>query len=114
MSETKGQQEESYVLQLYVTGMARSSVLAIENIKSICNEFLGDNYTLEIIDIYKNPDVLEQEDIIACPTLIKKSPAPPRRFIGDLSDTSKVLTGLGINKELISESERRRESQKRD
>jgi circadian clock protein KaiB len=87
--------------------MARSSVTAIENIKAICNEFLNDNYTLEIIDIYKNPDVLEEEDIIACPTLIKKFPAPARRFIGDLSDTPKVLTGLGINKELISGSSRR-------
>ena len=96
MKQSREEQHQSFELKLYITGMARSSALAIENIKRICEEYLDGNYMLEIIDIYKNPDVLEAEDIIACPMLIKYSPAPSRRVIGDLSDQEKVLSVLGI------------------
>jgi circadian clock protein KaiB len=88
--------EKKYTLLLFVTGMSRGSVNAIENIKNICETYLKNNYSLEVIDIYKNPGAVEKYNIIACPTLIKKLPIPFKRLIGDLSDTDKVIEGLGI------------------
>lgn len=86
-----------YILRLYVTGSTPRSLKAIANLKRVCEEYLHDDYDLQVIDIYKNPDAAREEQIIAAPTLIKWLPAPLRRFVGDLSNTQKLLTGLGIN-----------------
>jgi len=88
--------QKTYVLQLFVTGILPNSVRAIGNIKAICEKYLKDRYELEIIDIYQQPDLAIAEDIIAVPVLIKKSPYPQERMVGDMSNTEKVLKGLGI------------------
>ena len=88
---------KEYLLKLFVTGASPNSVRAINNVKDICEKYLKDNYTLQVIDVYQIPEVAQQEQIIALPTLIKKSPAPERRLVGDMSDTAKVLRGLGIS-----------------
>lgn len=85
-----------YQLSLFITGASPNSVRAINNIKAICEEYLAGNYELEIIDVYQIPEIAQREQIIAVPTLIKKGPAPERRLVGDMSDTAKVLRGLGI------------------
>ena len=85
-----------YVLRLFVTGATPNSVRAITNIKKICEEHLAGNYSLEVIDVYQQVLVAEQEQLIALPLLIKKSPFPERRLIGDMSDKNKVLKGLGL------------------
>ena len=85
-----------YVLRLFVTGATPNSVRAITNIKQICDEHLKERYSLEIIDVYQQAEIAEQEQLIALPLLIKKAPLPERRMIGDLSDTEKVLKGLGL------------------
>jgi circadian clock protein KaiB len=69
---------------------------AIANIKNICESHLKGRYRLEVIDIYKNPSLGKGEQIIASPTLIKKLPLPLRRFIGDLSNTERILLGLDL------------------
>ena len=85
-----------YVLRLFITGATPNSVRAITNIRQICEDHLKDKYSLEIIDVYQQNEVAEQEQLIALPLLIKKRPLPERRMIGDLSDTGKVLKGLGL------------------
>lgn len=85
-----------YVLQLFVTGATPNSVRAITNIKQICEEHLKGDYWLEIIDVYQQPALAEKEQLIALPLLIRKQPLPERRLIGDMSDTEKVLKGLGF------------------
>ncbi len=85
-----------YVLRLYVTGTTPRSVRAIKNIKTICEEYLGGRYRLEVIDIYQQPILAKGEQIVAVPALIKKLPAPLRRFVGDMSDVDKVLLGLDV------------------
>ncbi|HMK66011.1 MAG TPA: circadian clock KaiB family protein [Thermodesulfobacteriota bacterium] len=92
----KEKEQERYVLRLYVTGMTPRSSLAIQNIQKICEENLKGRYELEIIDIFQKPYLAEGEQIIAAPTLIKKLPLPIRRFIGDMSDTDKILLGLDL------------------
>lgn len=85
-----------YVLRLYVTGILPNSARAIANLRAICNKYLKNTYELDIIDIYQLPDMAITEDIIAVPVLIKKSPLPEKRLIGDLSDTDKVLKTLDL------------------
>jgi len=88
--------KEVYLLHLFVTGASPNSSRAIANLKEICETYLKDNYELEIVDVYQQPLIAESEQIIALPLLIKKSPSPERRLIGDMSNTEKVLRGLGI------------------
>jgi PAS domain S-box-containing protein len=90
--------EEIYVLRLYVRGATPISIRAVENIQRICEEHLRGRYDLEVIDIYQQPSLLKEEQIIAVPTLIKKLPLPLRRFIGDLSNTEKILKGLDLQR----------------
>lgn len=87
-----------YILRLYVSGSSPRSMKAVYNLKKLCEEHLPDDYDLEVIDIYENPQVATSEQIIAAPTLVKKLPAPLRRFVGDLSNTQKLLMGLDIYK----------------
>jgi len=85
-----------YVLRLYVTGTTRLSRLAIVNIRTICEEHLQGRYELEIVDISVHRTLVEGEQIIAAPTLIKQLPLPLRRFIGDMSQTERILLGLDL------------------
>jgi circadian clock protein KaiB len=85
-----------YILRLFVTGASPNSVRAITNIKQVCESYLQGIYSLEIIDVYQQRSIAENEQIIALPLLIKTFPLPEKRLIGDMSDTKKVLRGLGI------------------
>ena len=86
-----------YIFRLYVSGSSTRSLRAIANLKKLCDEYLPGNYELEVIDIYKNPHIAREAQIIAAPTLVKQLPQPLRRFVGDLSNTRKLLIGLNIN-----------------
>jgi circadian clock protein KaiB len=87
-----------YVLRLYVSGMTPNSIRAIENIRKICAEHLEGRYQLEIIDIYQQPIFAKEGQIVAAPTLVKELPSPLRKFIGDMSQTEKILLGLDLRK----------------
>jgi len=86
------------VLRLYIAGSSDRSVRAIQNAKEICEEYLAGTYELDVIDIFKQPKLAKDDQILAVPTLIKKLPAPLRRFIGDLSDRDVVLVGLDLKR----------------
>jgi circadian clock protein KaiB len=88
--------DQKYVLRLYVTGTTPRSVSAIRNIREICDEHLKGAYDLEVIDIYQQPVLARGEQIIAAPTLLKKLPLPLKRFIGDMSNTERILLGLDL------------------
>jgi circadian clock protein KaiB len=85
-----------YVLHLYVTGMTPKSTKAIANVQILCEKYLEGFYELKIIDIYQQPKLAKDEQIIATPTLIKKLPLPLRKLIGDMSDTQKFLVGIDL------------------
>lgn len=90
--------QEKHVLRLFVAGASPNSVRAINNLQQICELYLKEMYSLEIIDVYLEPSVAKTEQIFALPLLIKKSPQPERRLIGDLSDTDRVLKALSITR----------------
>jgi circadian clock protein KaiB len=89
----------TYLLKLYVTGTSPRAEVAIANLRRICEQELGGQYELEIIDVLEHPQVAEDDKILATPTLIKQLPPPLRRVIGDLSDKAKVLLGLEVRRD---------------
>lgn len=84
------------VLKLFVTGHTSRGEKAIYNFRRLCRDVLKDEYEAEIIDVLENPQITDKEKIIATPTLLKVSPLPSRRVIGDLTNFKKVIEGLGI------------------
>lgn len=87
---------EEYVLCLYIANLGDKSIEAIKNIKKICDENLEGRYRLEVVDIRQQPAIARESQIIATPTLIKESPLPLRRLVGNMSNTQRVLTGLDL------------------
>ena len=87
---------ERYMLKLYVTGATERSLRAIANLKAVCEQYLKGRYHLEVVDIYRRPELLRRDQIVAVPTLIKKLPVPVRLLVGDLSRREQVLQGLGL------------------
>lgn len=83
-------------LRLYVAGQTPKSLVAFANLKNICEEYLHGQYSIEIIDLSKQPHLAIEDSIIALPTLVRKLPEPIKKIIGDLSNTEKVLVGLQI------------------
>lgn len=88
--------DKQYVLRLFVTGATLNSVRAVTNLKKLCETHIPGNYSLEIIDVYQQRELAEQEQIVALPLLVKLLPFPEKRMIGDLSNTQRVLAGLGL------------------
>ena len=86
-----------YLLKLFITGQTQRSVSAIANLRRICEEWLGTDYELVIIDVLERPQLAEDDKILATPTLIRELPLPVRRIIGDLSDTKQVMLGLDLH-----------------
>ncbi|HZB11875.1 MAG TPA: circadian clock protein KaiB [Chryseolinea sp.] len=87
---------KKYELRLYIAGNTPKSITALRNLKRYCEEHLKDQYEIDVIDLLKNPQLAEGDQILAVPTLVKKVPEPVRKIIGDLSDEEKVLVGLDI------------------
>ena len=88
-----------YVLRLFVTGMTPRSTRAIHAVRALCERRLKDRFALEIVDVYQQPQMIQDEQVLATPTLIKYEPAPMRRIIGDMSDTHRLCFGLGLPQE---------------
>ena len=90
------QNRELWNLSLFVGGKDHpNSQLAYANLIRICEEHLPGDYQLNVIDIFKSPEIAASEQILALPTLVRRAPRPTRRIIGDLSDTDRVLVSLG-------------------
>jgi circadian clock protein KaiB len=83
-------------LRLYVAGQTQNSMRAFANLQKICEEHLKGKYTIEVVDLLKNPQLAAGDQILAIPTLVRKIPEPLRKIIGDLSNTERVLVGLDI------------------
>jgi len=86
----------NWELRLYVAGSTSKSVAAFRNIERLCEEHLPGRYSIEVIDLMKNPELAQSDQILAVPTLVRKRPTPTRKIIGTLSDTERVLGALDI------------------
>jgi circadian clock protein KaiB len=86
----------SFRFRLYVAGDAQNSVDAIANLTAICRKYLPGRHDIEIMDVFLEPARALTDGIFMTPTLVKLAPAPPRRIIGNLSQTGRVLQALGL------------------
>jgi circadian clock protein KaiB len=87
---------DRYLLKLYVSGMTPRSTRAVECVRKICEQHFAGRYDLEVVDIYQQPHLARDDQIVAAPTLVKCRPLPMRRVIGDLSSIDRVLLGLDL------------------
>jgi circadian clock protein KaiB len=87
---------EAFRLRLYVAGQTPRSVMALTNLKQICEHHLQGRYEIEIIDLLVNPQLALGDQILAIPTLVRRLPEPIKKIIGDLSNTERVLVGLDL------------------
>ncbi len=87
---------EIWELRLYVAGQTERALAAFANLKKLCDEHLKGQYTIEVIDLLKNPQLAKGDQILAVPTLVRKLPVPVRKIIGDLSNAERVLVGLDL------------------
>ena len=87
---------EKWELRLYTAGQTPKSLTAFANLKRICEEHLKGRYTIEVIDLTRNPQLAAGDQIVAIPTLVRKLPEPLRRIVGDLRDTERTLVGLQL------------------
>lgn len=83
-------------MRLYIAGQTPKSIVALANLKRICDEHLNGQYEIEVIDLMENPQLARRDQIVAIPTLVRELPSPLKRIIGDLSNTEKVLVGLDV------------------
>ena len=88
--------EQTYELRLYVAGQTPKSVLALANLRQICEQHLHGRYTIEVIDLIASPQLAQGDQILALPTLVRRLPEPIKKIIGDLSNTERVLVGLDL------------------
>ena len=89
-------QSEFYRLRLYIAGQTPNSIVAIANLKKICEDKLHGRYRLEVIDLLKKPQLAKGDQIIAIPTLVRRLPPPVKKIIGNLSKTESVVVGLDL------------------
>jgi circadian clock protein KaiB len=90
------ERNSTWILRLYVAGKTPKAITAFKNLKNICENELKGRYSIEVIDLIKNPQLSRDDQIFAIPTLVRKLPVPVRRIIGDLSNTERVLIGLDL------------------
>lgn len=83
-------------LRLYVAGQTAKSVAALSNLKQVCETHLAGRYSIEVIDLRREPQLAAGDQILALPTLVRRLPEPLKRIIGDLSDQERVLVGLDL------------------
>lgn len=96
MKPTARKEAAQWNLRLYVAGQTPKCITAFANLKKLCEERLGGNYSIEVIDLLKKPQLASGDQILAIPTLVRRLPPPIKKIIGDLSDTERVLVGLDI------------------
>jgi circadian clock protein KaiB len=85
---------KSWKLKLYVAGQTPKSLVAISNLKAICEEHFYGKYEIEVVDLLSKPKLAIGDQIVAVPTLVRKLPPPARKIVGDLSNVERVLIGL--------------------
>jgi circadian clock protein KaiB len=88
--------QQVYRLRLYITGASRSSLQAMLNLKQFCRQYLEGRYELEVIDLYQQPELAHQEQLMVAPTLVKTAPLPVRKLIGTLSNQQEVMRLLDV------------------
>ena len=84
------------ILKLYVSGRDPAMDRAATTFRSYCETATSIPVDVEVVDILEAPEIAEANRILATPVLVKESPPPVRKVIGDISDVGRVARFLGI------------------
>jgi len=95
-AESANEAPDRWNLRLYVAGQTPRSLTAFSNLKRLCDQHLAGRYQIEVVDLVKQPQLAQGDQIIAIPTLVRKLPEPIRRVVGDLSNIERVLVGMDL------------------
>ncbi len=87
---------KEWMLRLYIAGQNARSMAALHNLETLCEKHLAGRYSIEVVDLLKQPQLARGDQIIAVPTLVRRLPPPMKKIIGDLSNEVKVLVGLDL------------------
>jgi circadian clock protein KaiB len=87
---------EKYLLRLYVAGATARSRQALQRVHQLCAAEPEMNYEIEVIDVYQQPKLARDNQLIATPTLVRERPLPARRFIGSLLNTTGLFGEAGL------------------
>jgi circadian clock protein KaiB len=93
----KARNGRTWQLRLYVAGQTPKSIIALANLKRLCESRLAGRYRIEVVDLQNQPHLARRDDIVVIPTLVRKLPPPIRKIIGDLSNEERVLVGLDVS-----------------
>ncbi|WP_300402246.1 circadian clock KaiB family protein [Nocardioides sp.] len=96
----------AYRFQLFVSGSSPRSALARANLTRVCDETVPGNYTIEVVDVLLRPDLAEESSILATPLVVRVSPHPPRRAVGDFTDLERLAAAMGLCRTPQAESTR--------
>lgn len=83
-------------LRLFVAGTGLEVDRVVKALEDVCQAHLPGPYSIALVDILQDPEQADAFDIVAAPTLVRESPPPRRRVVGDLSRAREVVRGLGI------------------
>jgi len=86
----------AYAFRLYLAGGAPNSVRALANLYAICRKHFPDSHRIEVIDVLEEPLRALSDAILVTPTVVKLSPAPEQKIIGNLSEEEEILRALGL------------------
>lgn len=85
-----------FIFRLYVAGEAPNSLQAIANLTKLCETYLANRHSIEIVDVLLEPKRALDESILFTPMLVTDSPYPGHRIVGTLSHTEPILQILGL------------------
>lgn len=83
-------------MTLFVAGASRRSQRAVDNVREFCEQELTGGYDLEVVDLYRAPEQARTAQVIAAPTLLRHTPEPVRRVIGDMSDRVRLRAAIKV------------------
>lgn len=82
--------------RLYIAGHTPNSRMAVSNLRTIARVYLDNCVRIEVIDVLEEPMRVIEDDIIVTPTLVRMSPGPVRKIIGNLSDFQQIMLTLDL------------------
>ncbi len=97
--KSKRKKAVTWKLRLYVAGKTEKSVRAFQTLHEVCEEHLAGIYEIEVIDLLRHPNLAHADQILAIPTLVRRTPSPVKKMIGDLSDVSRLISALNLRTE---------------
>jgi circadian clock protein KaiB len=89
---------QKWVLILYIAGQTPRCIEALHNLKMLCKDHFPGKYQIKVVDLLKHPQLAQDHQIVAIPTVIRQLPKPIKKAIGDLSDRERVIVGLEMRK----------------